>query len=132
MRTDGAHAAEFFSSPPSAAATAETAAIGGQEERRRHFLAVANLGSRERNSYRRSSVLYSFDPERTAGGCPPLEPLQELPTTGATDFLGFSIGGETFLAVSNEQDDVRGGDIESLIWVLGDGGGGGGGGEDEL
>ena len=129
VRTDGAHAAEFFSAADVAAQQ------GGQEGgRRRFFLAVANLGSRESNSYRRSSVVYSFDPQRTGGGRP-LEPLQELPTLGATDFLGFSMGGEAFLAVSNEQDDARGGDIESPIWVLAASGGGGGGGDskkDEL
>ena len=44
--------------------------------------------------------------------------MQELDTLGATDFRAFVIKGTTFLAVSNEQDDVRGGDVESKIWAL--------------
>ena len=45
-------------------------------------------------------------------------PIQKLSTLGATDFQSFAIGGVTFLAVSNEQDDVLGGDVESRIWAL--------------
>lgn len=99
--TDGAHAAEFFAS------------ADGES----HFLAVANLGDRQANTYRRDSVVYAFNP-LAEKGTPMLTPLQKLPTLGATDFLGFSIGGVTYLAVSNEQDDTRGGDVESTIWAL--------------
>ena len=42
----------------------------------------------------------------------------QLPTLGATDFCAFTLQGGTFLAVSNEQDDTRGGDISSTIWAL--------------
>lgn len=103
--TDGAHAAEFFSAP------------GGG----RHFLAVANLGDRQANTYRRSSVVYELDPSSTK----PLKRVQQLPTLGATDFLGFIIDGfshrtdgTTYLAVSNEQDDELGGNVGSPIWAL--------------
>ena len=98
VQTDGAHAAEFFSSP------------GGD----RHFLAVANLGDRQTNKYRRDSVVYELDPSAAE----PLRVVQRLPTLGATDFCGFVIGGTTFLAVSNEQDDELGGDVGSPIWKL--------------
>lgn len=124
VRTDGAHAAEFFS----------------DVDKRRHFLAVANLGDRQTNKYRRDSTIYSLDLNNSAAqGEPLLRLVQKVPTLGATDFRAFSIGGQTYLAVSNEQDDVRGGDIQSTIWRLRDGeegkaaavdgGGGAGGGE---
>ena len=103
VATDGAHAAEFFSSA----------------DGKSHFLAVANLGDRQANMYRRDSVVYAFNP-LAEEGTPMLTPLQKLPTLGATDFLGFSIGGVTYLAVSNEQDDTRGGDVGSTIWTLRD------------
>ena len=44
--TDGAHAAALFSN------------VDGSS----HFLAVANLGDRQANTYQRESVVYSFDP----------------------------------------------------------------------
>ena len=50
--------------------------------------------------------------------CRPCKLETRLSTRGATDFHGFTIDGTTFLAVSNEQDDVGGGDIESTIWAL--------------
>ena len=119
VATDGAHAAEFFSSADGS----------------RHFLAVANLGDRDpectanfetgwspdqsgaKPCYRRDSVIYAFDPS-AAPGEEPLSVLQTLPTFGATDFIGFEVGGVTFLAVSNEQDDQAGGDVGSTIWAL--------------
>lgn len=104
VATDGAHAAEFFSSSDAS----------------RHFLAIANLGDRQANTYRRKSVVYAFDPAAAGRGSDPLMPLQRLPTLGATDFLSFVVGGTTFLVVSNEQDDTRGGDVESTIWALND------------
>ena len=102
IETDGAHAATFFSA----------ANVGS-----RLFLAVANLGDREKNSYRGDSAVYSFDPapQRGAGH---LNLVQRLPTRGATDFHAFRINGDAYLAVSNEQDDMRGGDILSTIWAL--------------
>ena len=48
----------------------------------------------------------------------PLKLVQSLPTLGATDFKAFTISGTTFLAVSNEQDDRLGGDVDSTIWAL--------------
>ena len=101
----GAHAAELFTG------------VDG-----RCYLAVANLGDRAGSgsgsgSYRRDSVLYELDPTAPPG-TPPLTELQRLPTLGATDFKAFEIKGTTFLAVSNEQDDVGGGDIDSTIWSL--------------
>lgn len=100
VATDGAHAACFFSSGDG-----------------RHFLAVANLGDRKANTYRRNSVVYAFDPTALAG-TEMLTLAQRLPTLGATDFHSFTIGGSVFLAVSNEQDDERGGNVESTIWAL--------------
>lgn len=97
IATDGAHAAELF-----------TAADG------KHYLAVANLGDRQRNSYRRDSVLYAFDPDAKT----PLKKIQALPTLGATDFTAFDLAGRTYLAVSNEQDDHKGGDVDSTIWAF--------------
>ena len=47
--------------------------------------------------------------------------VQKLPTLGATDFSAFEMGGVTYLAVSNEQDDWLGGDVRSVIWGLRDG-----------
>lgn len=91
--TDGAHAAAFFSAADGA----------------RHFLAVANLGDRQAGTYRGKSAVYVFDP----AGPTYLSLVQELPTLGATDFHPFDIGGTTFLAVSNEQDDTKGGDVGS-------------------
>lgn len=101
--TDGAHAAEFFSSPDGT----------------RHFLAVANLGDRQANSYRRDSIVYAVDfvPSASLRG-QLLTPVQKLPTLGATDFRAFIIDGVTYLAVSNEQDDERGADVGSTIWAL--------------
>eukprot|EP00931_Biecheleriopsis_adriatica_P116468 TRINITY_DN92108_c0_g1_i1.p1 TRINITY_DN92108_c0_g1~~TRINITY_DN92108_c0_g1_i1.p1 ORF type:complete len:460 (-),score=89.25 TRINITY_DN92108_c0_g1_i1:70-1413(-) len=101
VATDGAHAAEFFSSA----------------EGERHFLAVANLGDRETGKYRRDSVVYELDPVSSVSD-KPLKRLQQLPTLGATDFCGFVIGGISYVAVSNEQDDEKGGDIGSTIWAL--------------
>eukprot|EP00929_Paragymnodinium_shiwhaense_P078031 TRINITY_DN40355_c0_g1_i1.p1 TRINITY_DN40355_c0_g1~~TRINITY_DN40355_c0_g1_i1.p1 ORF type:complete len:454 (-),score=65.65 TRINITY_DN40355_c0_g1_i1:171-1532(-) len=98
ISTDGAHAAEFFSSP----------------DEQHHYLAVANLGDRKTDKYRRDSAVYELQPSAKE----PLKLVQKLPTLGATDFLGFTVDGATFLAVSNEQDDERGGDINSPIWVL--------------
>ena len=96
MAVDGCRcarqAAEFFSS----------------SEGDRHYLVVANLGDRQANTYRRDSVVYAFDPAASGAGAKMLTPLQKLPTLGATDFRSFKIGGVTFLAVSNEQDDTRG------------------------
>ena len=100
VETDGAHAAEFFSSHDGA----------------QHFLAVANLGDRQANTYRRDSVVFAFDPG-AADGQPMLTLAQKLPTLGATDFRAFAIGGVQFLAVSNEQDDTRGGDVASTVWA---------------
>ena len=103
VKTDGAHAAEFFS-------TAE----GG-----RHFLAVANLGDRQANTYRRDSLIYELDAKKTNDGEGALLTLvQKLPTLGATDFRAFYINGATYVAVSNEQDDTMGGDVKSTIWRL--------------
>ena len=62
-------------------------------------------------------MVYSFDPASGAGD-KMLTPLQKLPTLGATDFRSFEIGGVTYLAVSNEQDDTHGGDVGSTIWAL--------------
>ena len=95
VRTDGAHAAELF-------------AAGGTA-----YLAVANLGDRG-GSYRRDSSVYELD----AAAEKPLRLVQSLPTLGATDFKAFTISGTTFLAVSNEQDDRLGGDVDSTIWAL--------------
>eukprot|EP00746_Dinoflagellata_sp_MGD_P036491 gnl/MRDRNA2_/MRDRNA2_18753_c0_seq1.p1 gnl/MRDRNA2_/MRDRNA2_18753_c0~~gnl/MRDRNA2_/MRDRNA2_18753_c0_seq1.p1 ORF type:complete len:419 (-),score=48.53 gnl/MRDRNA2_/MRDRNA2_18753_c0_seq1:97-1353(-) len=100
VQTDGAHAAEFFS------------------HGNKHFLAVANLGDRQKNTYRRDSVIYQFDPQNENEM---LKLVQKVPTLGATDFLGFSISGVTFLAVSNEQDEELGGDVNSFIWALREG-----------
>lgn len=100
VQTDGAHAAEFFASADGNA----------------HYLAVANLGDRHANTYRRDSVIFSFDPD--APKAKMLTALQRVATRGATDFRAFVIGGMTFVAVSNEQDDTGGGDIGSTIWVL--------------
>jgi hypothetical protein len=108
VRTDGAHAAELFASGDG-----------------RYFLAVAELGDRKANTYRRRSVVYSFEPDGAHAwmgppvlGRDPLRVAQRLGTLGATDFCAFEVGGVTFLAVSNEQDDTRGGDINSTIWAL--------------
>lgn len=76
-------------------------------------LAVANLGDRG-GSYRRDSSVYELD----AAADKPLRLVQSLPTLGATDFKAFTISGTTFLAVSNEQDDRLGGDVDSTIWAL--------------
>ena len=76
------------------------------------------MGDRQANTYRRDSVVYAFDPAASGAGAKMLTPLQKLPTLGATDFRSFKIGGVTFLAVSNEQDDTRGGDVSSTIWAL--------------
>ena len=105
--TDGAHAAAFFAS------------ASGE----RRYLAVAELGDRQANTYRRDSSVYAFEPTRS----PPLVLAQRLSTKGATDFHAFALpagadGGTaattTYLAVSNEQDDTLGGDIGSTIWRL--------------
>lgn len=98
VSTDGAHAAEFFSSA----------------DGERRFLAVANLGDRKANTYRRESVVYAFDPASSTM----LAPIQTLQTHGATDFKAFAIGGTSFLAVSNEQDDAKGGNVPSTLWRL--------------
>ena len=63
----------------------------------------------------RESALYELDYTHRH---PPLKFVQALPTLGATDFRAFDIGGTTFLAVSNEQDDEAGGDVASTIWAL--------------
>ena len=98
VATDGAHAAEFFRS-----------ASG------RDFIAVANLGDRQKNTYRRKSEIFAFHAGRDA----PLESAALLSTRGATDFEAFSLAnGARFLAVANEQDDVEGADIESVIWSV--------------
>ena len=47
-----------------------------------------------------------------------LTEAQRLPTLGATDFRSFVIAGTTYLAVSNEQDDAHGGDVQSTLWAL--------------
>ncbi len=101
IKTDGAHAAEFFSSV----------------DKERHFLAVANLGDRQANTYRRDSVIYELD---VTQGSELLSLAQKLPSLGATDFKSFVINGVTYVAVSNEQDDKLGGDVQSTIWRLRD------------
>lgn len=101
IQTDGAHAAELFSD------------VGGS----RHFLAIANLGDRGTGKYRRDSAVYTLD-VTARDGQDLLTLVQPLPTLGATDFTAFVIQGQIFLAASEEQDDVRGGDVESKIWVL--------------
>ena len=98
VATDGAHAAEFFRSGSG-----------------RDFIAVANLGDRQKNTYRRKSEVFAFHADRDA----PLESAALLSTKGATDFEAFSLAnGARFLAVANEQDDVAGADIESVIWSV--------------
>ena len=62
--TDGAHAAAFFSSA----------------DGKRLFLAVANLGDRQTDSYRRYSHVYSVDPAAE----PPMKLQIRLSTRGAT------------------------------------------------
>jgi len=94
LSTDGAHAAEFFSFA----------------DGRAHYLAVANLGDRQANSYGRDSLVYSCDPEAQ----PTLTEGQRLPTLGATDFKAFMVGG----AVPNEQDVTLRGDVRSTTWAL--------------
>ena len=64
--------------------------------------------------YRRDSSVYELD----AAAEKPLRLVQSLPTLGATDFKAFTISGTTFLAVSNEQDDRLGGDVEPDDRVL--------------
>ena len=79
----------------------------------RYFLAVANLGDRKTNKYRTTSQLYAFDVEQVK-----LTKVQEMPTLGATDMESFSIKGTSYLIAAEEQDDDRGGDIESTVWAL--------------
>ena len=98
IKTDGAHAAELFRG------------LDGK-----HYLAVANLGDRTANTYRRDSSLYELDATADTN---PHTLVQSLPTLGATDFKAFEMAGTTFLAVSNEQDDRLGGDVHSTIWAL--------------
>ena len=98
--THGAHAAEFFATSVSANDS-------------KYFLAVANLGDRKTNKYRTTSQLYAFDVEQVK-----LTKVQEMPTLGATDMESFSIKGTSYLIAAEEQDDDRGGDIESTVWAL--------------
>ena len=63
-------------------------------------------------------MLYELDPAAEPGTRKYLKPVQRLPSLGATDFKAFDIDGKTYLAVSNEQDDRLGGDIDSTIWSL--------------
>ena len=43
---------------------------------------------------------------------------KSLPTTGAVAFVAFDLGGRTYLAVANEQDERRGGNVESVVWAV--------------
>ena len=78
------------------------------------YLAIACCGDREKKSYSRNSPVYeiSLDPEIV------VRRKKSLPTTGAVAFVAFDLGGRTYLAVANEQDEQRGGNVESVVWAV--------------
>ena len=78
------------------------------------YLAIACCGDREKKSYARNSPVYeiSLDPEIV------VRRKKSLPTTGAVAFVAFDLGGRTYLAVANEQDERRGGNVESVVWAV--------------
>ena len=94
IETDGAHGATFVS-------------VDGM-----HYLVVAEFGDRVTQRYTRSSRVHRLD----LGSL--LVPLAELPTEGATDFETFSVDGDTFVVVSNEQNESEGIDIGSTVWRI--------------
>ena len=78
------------------------------------YLAIACCGDREKKSYARHSPVYeiSLDPEVV------VRKKRSLATTGAVAFVAFDLGGRTYLAVANEQDEQRGGNVESVVWAV--------------
>ena len=78
------------------------------------YLAIACCGDREKKSYARNSPVYeiSLDPEIV------VRKKKSLPTTGAVAFVAFDLKGRTYLAVANEQDERRGGNVESVVWAV--------------
>jgi len=78
------------------------------------YLAIACCGDREKKSYKRNSPVYeiSLDPEIV------VRRKKSLPTTGAVAFVAFDLKGRTYLAVANEQDEERGGNVESVVWAV--------------
>ena len=102
IETDGAHGATFVS-------------VNGV-----YFLVVAEFGDRATRRYTRSSTVYrlelDLDLDTSRSGSAHLVPYTELPTEGATDFESFQMDGNTWLVVSNEQNESEGIDIGSTIW----------------
>ena len=102
IETDGAHGATFVS------------------VNEVYFLVVAEFGDRATRRYTRSSTVYrlelDLDLDTSRSGSAHLVPYTELPTEGATDFESFQMDGNTWLVVSNEQNESEGIDIGSTVW----------------
>ena len=78
------------------------------------YLAIACCGDREKKSYKRNSPVYEISLDEDVV----VRRKKSLPTTGAVAFVAFDLGGRTYLAVANEQDEQRGGNVESVVWAV--------------
>ena len=77
------------------------------------LLAIACCGDREKKSYARNSPVYEISLDEDGGA-----PEEVPPDDGRRRVCSFRSGGRTYLAVANEQDERRGGNVESVVWAV--------------